>query len=241
METYATIRDATLTALDANDYEAAFRTFRVAIDYTFQKLDGNESQFADAFRIFARISEHFANEEFMAEVQAVADRPNDIQRLYDLGYLLYKEGLPGIGATALARADELAPGQIPIVAELVSALDACNLCSAAVDVLRKYSELTRSEFILAYQLAFNSLMSGDLNTTRETFVTLPKLAAGNNDYEIMTDRIRGFGRDDQFVEAGPTGLGPGSLVIGLSALAGNCRFSRVAEKVHLKSPSISRE
>ena len=192
METYKSIRDATLTALDTNNYDAAFRTFRVAIDYNFQKLDGSASQFADAFGVFARISKHFSNEDFAAKVQAVAERPNDVQCLYDIGYLLYEEGLPGISATALARANALSPGQIPIIAELVSALEACNLCSAAVDVLQKYPELTGSDFILAYQLAFNSLMSGDLNSTRETFVTLPKLAAENDDYKAMTNRIRGF-------------------------------------------------
>ena len=146
MKTYNSIKDATLEALNTNDFDTAFRTFRTAIEYAFHKLDGSASQFVDAFGIFARISAHLANEEFVAKVQAVADQPNDIQCLYDLGYLLYEEGLPGIAATVLVRADDLAPGQTHIVSELVTSLEACNLCSAAVDVLRKYPELTDSEF-----------------------------------------------------------------------------------------------
>lgn len=207
METYESMRSATLAALDDDDYETAFRTFRVAIDYTFQKLDGSASQFADAFGIFARISERFANQEFVARVRSVADQPNDIQRLYDLAYLLYEDGHPGIGATALARADELAPGQMPIIAELVSALEACGLCAAAVDVLRKYPKLTGSEFVLAYQLAFNSLMSGDLDTTRRTFDTMPGLAARTSDHDVMINRIRGFlTRADQVRQVCPLDL-----------------------------------
>jgi hypothetical protein len=207
METYESMRSATLAALDDDDYETAFRTFRVAIDYTFQKLDGSASQFTDAFGIFARISERFANQEFVARVRSVADQPNDIQRLYDLAYLLYEEGQPGIGATALARADKLAPGQMPIIAELVSALEACGLCAAAVDVLRKYPKLTGSEFVLAYQLAFNSLMSGDLDTTRRTFDTMPGLAARTSDHDVMINRIRGFlTRADQVRQVCPLDL-----------------------------------
>ncbi len=204
METYEAIRDNTLAALDTHDYDTAFRTFRTAIDYIFQKLDGSASQFTDAFGIFARISQHFSNEEFVAKVQAVTDQPNDIQCLYDLGSLLYEEGLPGIGATVLARADELAPGQLPVITELVAALEACNMCSVAVNVLRKYPELTSSEFILAYQLFFNSLMSNDLSKTHDIFVTLQELAAGNDDYKFMTDRVRGFlSRVDQMRAASP--------------------------------------
>ena len=208
METYDSIRDAALASLDAKDYDAAFRTFRTAVDYTFQKLDGSESQFVDAFSIFARISKNFANEEFVAKVQAVVDQPDNVQSLYDLGYQLYEEGLPGIAATVLARADKLAPGQTPIVAELVTALEVCNLCPAAVEVLRKYPELTGREFFLAYQLAFNSLMSGDLATTRETFDTLPRLAGQIEDHKVMIDRIRGFlNRADQVRLTCPLDLG----------------------------------
>ncbi|MFK7818931.1 MAG: hypothetical protein AB8G99_09435 [Planctomycetaceae bacterium] len=190
MSSYAEIKADTTNALASGEYESAFRSFQSAIDFRTQMLDGSESQFADAFGVFAQIAEHFAADEFVSQIRAVCGQPNDIQRLYDLGYALYEENLPGIGATVLARADELAPGTPAVVAELVTSLEACNSCHSAVGILRKYPELTSSAFLPAYQLAFNSAMCGDLNTLRESLSTLPQLSSGDENDEYMTQRIR---------------------------------------------------
>lgn len=191
MATYDEIKQQTITALEAGDFDAAFRGFRGAIARNYRLLDGSESQFIDAFDIFAQISNHFANDEFVGKVRAVVAQPSDVQSLYDLGYMLYEEGLPDIGATVLARADEVAPGTPAIISELVTSLEATNQCSAAVDVLQKYPQLTSSQFFPAYQLAFNSVMSGQLDTAQSAFETASKLATTDDDV-FMHKRIQGF-------------------------------------------------
>ena len=50
-------------------------------------------------------------------------------------------------------------------------------------------------------------MSGDLVATKQTFVTLTQLGAGNDDHEFMTNRIRGFlNRADQVSATNPLDL-----------------------------------
>jgi len=189
---YEEIRTNAIAALESAQHQEAFRSFRSAIDYRFGALDGSESQFKDAFEIFARISEHFAPPEFVDKVRAVVETPNDIQVLYDFGYLMYEEGQPGIGATALARADELAPGTAAVVSELVTCLESCNQCQMAVEILKKYPELTSKGFFPAYQLAFNGTMAGDLSVARAAFATLPSLSSGDENEQFMMGRIERF-------------------------------------------------
>lgn len=207
-ESYEEVRANAIAALESGDSESAFRTFRSAIDYRSQMLDGSESQFADAFGVFARISESFAPPDFVSIVRAVSEQPGNVQALYDLGYALYEQGLQGIGATPLARADQLAPGTPGIIAELVTSLESCNACELAVEVLRKYPELTSQQFLPAYQLAFNSIMIGDVPAARDAFEVASRLAADTEDETFMTARIRRFlNRAQQLESAAPLDRG----------------------------------
>lgn len=192
MQTYAELRDQTISALNDGDNAAAFRSLRTALDFGLGILDPQSPDFQEAIRLFARISEHFAVEDFVKLVRTVADAPDDVQALYDLGYALNDEQQFPVAATVLARADQLAPGEPVIISEFVSALEHCGLSATAVEVLERYSELTREDFLLCYLLAFNLIMSGTVDGAREQFEVLPSLSDGSDEHVVMETRIRQF-------------------------------------------------
>src|SRR5437762_645123 len=120
-KSFEAVRQAVLSALEAGDAHAAFRTLRVVLDYPGQMAD--PACWRDALSLFARIGEVVADEDLVVLVQHVADNPNDGDGLYDLGYQLVEQGLPAFAATVLARANELTPGKESLLAELISALE----------------------------------------------------------------------------------------------------------------------
>ncbi len=189
--TYEQIKSETLAALAAGESEVAFRTFRHCIEFGSSIPTGKAKVFADAFALFTRVTEQFGDDQFTDKVRYVARNPNDVQGLYDLGYGLYEESQFGIAAGVLARADKLAPAEPAIVSELVCALEGFNDCQSAVEVLKRYPKLTGQQFLFAYLMAFNSLMSGDIPTAVQFASTLPKLTE-DDDHEVMAQRIYDF-------------------------------------------------
>ena len=188
---YEQIKSETLAALGAGENDVAFRNFRHCIEFGSEIPTGKSKVFADAFAVFTRITEQFGDEDFTNRVRFVAQNPNDVQGLYDLGFGLYEESQFGIAAGVLARADKLAPAEPQIVSELVCALEGFNDCKSAVEVLRRYPKLTGERFLFAYLISFNCLMSGDIASAVEFASTLPKLVE-EEDHEIMAQRIYDF-------------------------------------------------
>jgi hypothetical protein len=179
-ENYATVRQQALDELAAGDAQAAFRTFRVILSDLH--LANDRDRFADALEVFARIGSALAGDDFAMTVRAASRQPDNIQALYELGYELIEQGLPSIAATTLMRANTLAPGQEPIIAELVTALERDMRYDMAYDVLRAVPELLDDSFMCRYLLAFNAIMIGDLNTSRSL---LPQLQPGNDGTETF--------------------------------------------------------
>ena len=188
---YEQIKSETLAALGAGENAVAFRNFRHCIEFGSEIPTGKSKVFADAFALFTRITEQFGDDDFTNRVRFVAQNPNDVQGLYDLGFGLYEESQFGIAAGVLARADKLAPAEPAIVSELVCALEGFNDCQSAVEVLRRYPKLTGKQFLFAYLMSFNCLMSGDIASAVEFASTLPKLVE-EDDHEAMAQRIYDF-------------------------------------------------
>ena len=185
---YEEIKETVLAALAKDEKDIAFQTLRSAVQFDSAVAKGDSVTFADAMALFARISQQFGNEEFTSKVQNVAQKPDDVQSLYDLGYALYEESLFGFAAGVLSRADRLAPGQPGIVSELVCALESHNRNEEAVGILRNYPNLPDEHYLFAYLLAFNSLMAGDLASSRSAAATLGGLET-EDAHPYMTARI----------------------------------------------------
>ena len=189
---YEEIKATTLAALAQEEKDIAFQTLHSVLQYGSSVVTGDTETFADAMTLFTRISEQFAqesgNEEFTAKVRTVAQQPEDVQSLYDLGYALYEESLFGFAAAVLARADQLGPGQPGIVSELVCALESDGQNQEAVRIIRSYPELPEEHYLFAYLLSFNSLMAGDLVSARSAATTLGGLES-EEAHPFMTARI----------------------------------------------------
>lgn len=185
---YEEIKATVLAALANDEKDIAFQTLHSSVQYGSAVVTGESETFADAMTVFTRVSQQFANDDFTSLVQSVAQQPEDVQSLYDLGYALYEESLFGFAAGVLARADRLAPGQPGIVSELVCALESDNRNEEAVQTLRNYPNLAEEHYLFAYLLAFNSLMAGDLASSRSAAATLGGLET-EDAHPFMTARI----------------------------------------------------
>jgi hypothetical protein len=100
-------------------------------------------------------------------VDRAASHLDSAQSLYDLGYQLIDEHLPDIAACVLSRAAKLAPGEEAIVTELCSALEHDGRNDEACRVLRAEEALCATSFTCRYLLAFNSVLSGDLDAATQ--------------------------------------------------------------------------
>lgn len=185
---YDEIKATALAALANDEKDIAFQTLHSALQYGSKVVTGDTETFADAMTLFTRISQQFGNEEFTAKASGVAQQPEDVQSLYDLGYALYEESLFGFAASVLARADKLAPGQPGIVSELVCALESDNRNEEAVRIIREYPNLAEEHYLFAYLLSFNGLMAGDLASARSAAKTLSGLET-EEAHPFMTARI----------------------------------------------------
>ncbi|WP_394830403.1 hypothetical protein LVJ94_28250 [Pendulispora rubella] len=162
-------------SLAAGDARSAFLHLRPVLD--FPGPGKEPEQWAAAVALFADIGNVIAGPEFASKVRAATDGRNP-QALYDLGYTLIDQDLPEAAATFLARANELAPGQEPIVLELATAFERCGRHEEACRVLRATPALVDQNFLAAYLCAFNTIAMGDLKAARSQ-----SLHPGSNETE----------------------------------------------------------
>ncbi|WP_126627883.1 hypothetical protein [Dictyobacter alpinus] len=157
-------------ALEQGNAQEAFQIVRSVLRYSEKTWE--RSDFVEAWSVFAEISAILAGEEFTNGVQAVVRHPDDVQALYDIGYQLFEQGLPDLAATALARAHALAPDSAGVLNELVSALETMGMNAEACRLLKARPEVIQHNYLSRYLLAFNAIMSRDLETPRKLLASL---------------------------------------------------------------------
>ncbi|MCE9670476.1 hypothetical protein LY474_21980 [Myxococcus stipitatus] len=200
---YADLRDKTLAALDSQDANTAFRTFRSVLRYPGVPELRTKECWSEAWEVFARIATVFAGEEFARQVRGISPLPDDPGPYYTLGYEFIEQGLNDLAATVLQRAYELAPNAEAIVYEYVSALERIGAHGHAVLALAAPPGLADTRFMACYLLAYNSLMTGDLDELRRRIPLLERLRhfpAALPDsapeqlpqLDVMTARLRRF-------------------------------------------------
>lgn len=191
MSSYAEKRAEALDKLAAGDARGAFGIFRWTLEYA--GVDAGDDHFSDAVGVLARIAEPIAGDDLAAGMRRVASDPDDVQALYDLGYELIEQGLHGIAATVLARAYAREPAE-QVLTELVAALERDGNNPAARRFLEGAPELTETSFVCRYLLAFNALMTADIETPRRLLPGLEELLASDPDapegFPFMRNAIR---------------------------------------------------
>lgn len=194
---YESLRQAALDALSAQDARKAFLTFRPVLHYPGAPELAQPGLWKEAWELFARIAAAFAGEPFAALVRRVAERPDDPQALYDLGYQLIEQSQHGISATVLMRAHRLFPREESVLTELVAALEGVGYHEEAARVLRAAPQLVDNSLLCRFLLAYNSLMSGDREEPRKLFPGLEAMLARLNpkdeqtrSFTFMTGRLR---------------------------------------------------
>jgi hypothetical protein len=99
--------------------------------------------------------------------QQASATPENPKVLYQLGTELIEQGHPAYGATILAGAYRLDPKDDRILPEWVAALEMTRHYGEAVRLLKAADQTQAGEFLFNYLLAFNSLMTGDLESPRQ--------------------------------------------------------------------------
>lgn len=176
-ETYDSLRKAALQALEEQDPQRAYSVFRAVLEYPgAQELD-HPTRWKEAWELFADISASIAGPEFASTVRRAAQNERDVQALYNLGYQLVEHSLHGMAATVLLRAHLLIPGAEPMVTELVVALEGMGAHAEAARLLQAQPQLVQNSFMCRYLLAYNALMSADVDETRRLAPGLESLLA----------------------------------------------------------------
>ncbi|MCP3140846.1 tetratricopeptide repeat protein [Pyxidicoccus xibeiensis] len=199
-ETYDSHRVQALEALIAQEPRKAFGIFRGALRYPGAPELKDRVRWTEAWEVFARIAAAISSEELAAIVRKAAQDPDDVQALYDLGFQLIEQSLHDLAATVLARAHACLPGHVGILEELSSALEGMDAHSEAARFLQAAPELVQEHAMLRYLYAFNSIMSGDLDTPRQLLPRLAVLCTPTEEtppdkaqlFETLVGRIREF-------------------------------------------------
>ncbi|GER89045.1 hypothetical protein KDW_32070 [Dictyobacter vulcani] len=157
-------------ALEQGNPQEAFQIFHPILSYSGKTWE--RSDFVETWSVFAEISAILAGEEFTKFVHAVVRHPEDVQALYNVGYQLFEQGLPDLAATALARAHALDPDSADVLNELVSALETMGMNAEACRLLQARPEVVQHNYLSRYLLAFNAIMSRDLETPRNLLASL---------------------------------------------------------------------
>lgn len=169
---YSDVRREALAALSARDPQRAFALFRWTLEYpaTLESIDA----WQDALTVFAQICAAMEGDELVPPARQAARDPDDADALFALGNQLIESSLHGIAATVLTRAHAIAPEREPILIELASALAGSHYNHDACRVLREAGSIVDESFLCRYLLAFNALMTGDVEEPR---LLLPALEA----------------------------------------------------------------
>jgi hypothetical protein len=188
-------------ALKIGDPREAFMHLRWTLEYP-SPIVNDPALWQDVVTLFAEVCDHIAGPALAAKVRAVISAPDKQRRfgfgaadpqklspqaLYDVGYALVEEKLDGIGATFLAKANELSPGNVGVLTELVTALEGAGLHAEARRILEATPpSLLASSFMCAYLLAFDTLLTADVPLARKRHAALKP---ADDAQRWMTDAI----------------------------------------------------
>jgi tetratricopeptide (TPR) repeat protein len=185
---YKEVRAQIIEYLDNSNFNEAYNTIKGILDYP-GRIENNEI-WHDIFTLFKTIAKEFAGDDFAQLVQDVIESPDTISVLYSLAYELYEQNLYGIAATVLKRANEILPQDEKIVTELISNLEALMLNHEACKILSESKELIESSDLCRFLLAFNSLMTGNID---EPLKLLPSLRdSEDSDILYMYRSLKGM-------------------------------------------------
>jgi hypothetical protein len=201
-EDYAAAKSKALALLAAGDAREAFAAFHLQLEYPGH-VQPNE--FADALNVFAQISAKITGPEWAAHVHRAARRPNDVEALFELGYQLIERQLEGIAATVLTRAHKLDPAAPAVLSELAIALESVGVHAEACRVLREAPQALRESAACQYLLAFNTLMTGDIEGSRRE---IGKVRIGSNPDEqtMVANMTHMLARADAIKDVTPLDL-----------------------------------
>ena len=186
MSDYAATKSKALDLLAAGDARGAFNEFRWQLEYP-GKVEPRE--FADALTTLAQISAKITGPDWAAHIHRAARRPNDVQALFDCGFQLIEQSLHGIAATVLLRAHKLDPAAEGVLSELSIALEGAGLNADACRILRGAPHLLRESSTCRYLLAFNTLMTGDIEGARREIERV-RVPAGDENAANMVANVR---------------------------------------------------
>jgi hypothetical protein len=196
-KSYDSLRKEALEALLGQDARKAFATFRPVLQYPGAPELEQPARWTEAWELFARMAASISGEELAGIVRQAAREERNVQALYNLGYQLIEQSLHDIAATVLLRAHRLVPQEAPVLAELVSALESMGAHTEATRLLRAQPQLIQGHFMCRYLLAYNAIMSGDLDEPRRLVLGLEVLltrsgAQGEQAaaFAAMAERIR---------------------------------------------------
>lgn len=185
---YEKIRVQILEQLENSNPIKAYSIIRSILDYPGQIED--DIMWRDAFDLFERIARLLIGDELGDLVEKVIETPNDVQALYDLSYELYEQSVHGIAATILKRASKIDPQDEKIVSELVSNLEYLMLNEEASIILTESKDLLETSELCKYLLAFNRLMTGNIELPT---IILPRLKdSSDKNIQFMAESLEGM-------------------------------------------------
>ncbi|MEU2390624.1 hypothetical protein [Streptomyces sp. NPDC007369] len=178
--------------LDAGDVPAAVRSLRPLAD------TAPPGALASAVR---GLAEAVGFGDLRAAAEVVEREPGDARGLYEFGYLCIERGIAFLAVPALREALRLAPGALPVLHELVAALEDEDRHAEAAETLLRHEDLLEP-WPGGYLLAYNSLLAGDLATARDRAARLPEPA--DSDWGWAHGRLRRMlGRAEAAAGAAP--------------------------------------
>ena len=183
---YEEIRERIIERLEKRKPQEAYSILLTVLDYPM-KID-DEVVFKDALTLFEKIARKISGQELGDLVRDTIENVNDIQVLFDLSYELFEEHQHGLAATLLSRANRLEPQDALIVPELVSNLEELMMNGEARKILLEAKDLLDESELCRYLLAYNSLMTGDLEEPFEILQTLQDVKDEN-----MVPIVESFG------------------------------------------------
>jgi len=181
--------DEAETKINAGNAAAAANDLRLALKYP-SEINDFADVFAHALSLISRIKQQFiANEDKLHVAQQAAEMPDSPGALYHLAYQLVETGDNGAAATVFSRALTLAPENATLVEELVSSLERDSNYEAALPYLRSRLDQVEGNFYLAYQLAWLSILCGDLEPARRLHPFLSRERGDDAGRTFLESRI----------------------------------------------------
>jgi hypothetical protein len=154
----------TAELLDAGDVPGAMRHLRFAAEkMTIEELA----------HVVGRASAMVGFDDLVEASSALSAAPERPQALYDFGYACIEHGAAYLAVPALSAALRLVPDALPVLTELVVALEDVGRHGEAVRLLEERAA-TLPPWPQGYLLVYNAILAGDLATATRHMARLPR-------------------------------------------------------------------